>query len=129
MSMKFKLNTRYFLSFLILLFIEICIATFLVTGFIRHTFGDFLVVILIFCFLKSFLHTKSVYVALTVLTFSFLIEFLQLFQLLKLLNLEKNHMATLILGSTFHVSDLVAYTLGILFILYIDLTYTKYAST
>ena len=127
--MKFKFTTVYFLAFLLLLLTEILIATFLVTGFIRHTFGDFLVVILIYCFLKSFLDAKSVYVALAVLTFSFLIEFLQLFQLLKLLNLENNHMAKLILGSTFHVSDLIAYTLGILFILCINSTYTKYAST
>lgn len=127
--MKFKFTTVYFLAFLLLLLTEILIATFLVTGFIRHTFGDFLVVILIYSFLKSFLHAKSVYVALAVLTFSFLIEFLQLFQLLKLLNLENNHMAKLILGSTFHVSDLIAYTLGILFILCINSTYTKYAST
>jgi hypothetical protein len=64
-----------------------------------------------------------------VLAFSFLIEFLQLFQLLKLLNLENNHMAKLILGSTFHVSDLIAYTLGILFILIVESNYTKHAST
>ncbi|OBX27023.1 uncharacterized protein DUF2809 [Gelidibacter algens] len=127
--MKFKFTTVYFLSFILLLLTEILIATFLVTGFIRHTFGDFLVVILIYCFLKSFLDTKPIYLALAVLAFSFLIEFLQLFQLLKLLNLENNHMAKLILGSTFHVSDLIAYTLGILFILIVESNYTKHAST
>lgn len=127
--MKFKFTTVYFLSFILLLLTEILIATFLVTGFIRHTFGDFLVVILIYCFLKSFLDTKPKYVAKAVLAFSFLIEFLQLFQLLKLLNLENNHMAKLILGSTFHVSDLIAYTLGILFILIVESNYTKHAST
>ncbi len=127
--MKFKFTTVYFISFILLLLTEILIATFLVTGFIRHTFGDFLVVILIYCFLKSFLDTKPIYLALAVLAFSFLIEFLQLFQLLKLLNLENNHMAKLILGSTFHVSDLIAYTLGILFILIVESNYTKHAST
>lgn len=127
--MKLTFNKYYFVAFIILLLTEILIAKFLISGFIRHTFGDFLVVILIYCFFKSVLTAKPLHVALGVLAFSFLIEFLQLFQLLKLLNLEHNRMATLILGSTFQVSDLVAYTLGILFILIIEFIYKHYGKS
>ncbi len=127
--MKLSFNTYYFVAFIILLLTEILIAKFLTTGFIRHTVGDFLVVILMYCFFKSVLTAKPLHVALGLLAFSFLIEFLQLFQFLKLLNLEHNRMATLILGSTFHVSDLVAYTLGILFILMIEFIYKHYGKS
>lgn len=109
--MTFK--KTYFALFLILLLIEICIAYFLKTGFIRHTFGDFLVVILLYCFLRSFVNIKPIAIALFVLFVSFLIEFLQITSFLEWLNLQDNYLAKTILGSTFHVSDLVAYTLGV----------------
>lgn len=116
--MTFK--KTYFALFLILLLIEICIAYFLKTGFIRHTFGDFLVVILLYCFLRSFVNIKPIAIALFVLFVSFLIEFLQLTSFLEWLNLQDNYLAKTILGCTFHVSDLVAYTLGIITVIIIE---------
>lgn len=112
-----KFNKHYFLAFLILFCIEALIAIYLKDGFIRHTFGDYLVVILLYCFLKSFIKDKSFHIALAVFIISYAIEFLQLFKLLELLNLQKNSVANIVLGSTFHVSDLIAYTLGIITIL------------
>lgn len=116
--MTFK--KTYFALFLTLLLIEICIAYFLKTGFIRHTFGDFLVVIMLYCFLRSFMNIKPIYLALFVLFVSFLIEFLQLTSFLEWLNLHDNYLAKTILGSTFHVSDLVAYTLGVVTIIIVE---------
>ncbi|WP_188465791.1 ribosomal maturation YjgA family protein [Bizionia arctica] len=118
--MKIKFNKTYFLLFITLLITEVLIAKFLTTGFIRHTFGDYLVVILLYTFFKSFLLIKPFKVAISVLLFAFLIEFLQLCNLLKWLGLQNNTLAKLILGSTFHISDLVAYTLGIITILIIE---------
>ncbi|WP_298895571.1 DUF2809 domain-containing protein [uncultured Psychroserpens sp.] len=118
--MTIKFNKPFFASSLLLLLTEVGIAAFLSEGFIRHTFGDFLVVILIYCFLRSFIQTKPIYIAIVVFIIAFVIEFLQLFNLLDYLNLRHNEMATIILGSTFEVSDLIAYTLGILTILLID---------
>ena len=118
--MRFKFNKTYFISFAVLLIIEATIAIFLKEGFIRHTFGDFLVVILMYCFLKSFWNANAMKVALTVLAISFLVEFLQLFQLLKFLHLEHNQVAKLVLGSTFQISDLIAYTIGIIVILIME---------
>jgi len=37
-----------------------------------------------------------------------------------MLSLENNHLAKLILGSTFHISGLVAYTLGIMTVLIME---------
>lgn len=115
--MKLKFKSYYFIAFILLFIIEALIAKYLKDGFIRHTFGDFLVVILLYCFLKSFLNYKSYQVALVVFIISFLIEFLQLTNFLELLHLEQNKLAKIVLGSTFSISDLVAYTLGIISIL------------
>ncbi|MFD1163860.1 ribosomal maturation YjgA family protein [Hwangdonia seohaensis] len=120
------LNKTY-LTITILLFItEIGIAMFLKSGFIRHTFGDYLVVILIYCFFKSFIKINSFKLAILVLVFAFTIELLQLVNLLKLLNLQNNQLAKLVLGSTFHVSDLVAYTLGIITVLIIETRFFRF---
>ncbi len=118
--MNIQLNKTYLFTSIILFITEVLITSFYTTGFIRHTFGDYLVVIFLYCLIKSFVNTKSIYVAIGILAFSFIIEILQHFNLLKLLNLEENTLAKLILGSTFHISDLVAYTLGIATVLIIE---------
>ena len=122
--MKFKTNTVYLSISGIFLFTEICIAVFLTDGFIRHTFGDFLAVILLYCIIRSFIEANPIYIAISVLIFAFIIEFAQLFNLLDHLDLRQNKIVTIILGSTFHISDLIAYTLGTMAILFIDLKTT-----
>ena len=118
--MNLQLNKNY-LSLTILLFIiEVLIAVYLKDGFIRHTFGDFLAVILIYSFFKSFIKINSVNLAISVLVFAFIVEFLQLFNLLEILNLNNNNLAKTILGSTFSITDLVAYTLGIFSVLIVE---------
>lgn len=109
-----KFSKTYFILFLILFTIEACIAYFLKSGFIRHTFGDFLVVIMLYCFFKSFIDIKPITLGLIVLYIAFIIEFSQLTPLLEWLNLQDNKAAKIVFGSTFHVSDLVAYTIGIM---------------
>ena len=119
--MTIKFNKSFFASTLLLFSIEVCIAAFLTTGFIRHTFGDYLVVILMYCAIRSVIVAKPIYIALSVLVFAFGVELLQLFNLLDYLNLRDNELAVIVLGSTFEVSDLVAYSLGIISIFIIDL--------
>lgn len=119
--MKLHINKGYLILTLIILVTEILIALFIKTGFIRHTFGDFLVVILIYCFFRSFIQVNPYLLAIAVLLFAYTIEILQGFQLLNLLNLENNKLAKIIIGSTFHLTDLVAYTLGCISILIIDI--------
>lgn len=125
--MTFK--KHYFLIFIVLLLIEACIAYFLKSGFIRHTLGDFLVVILLYCFIRSFLKITPFQTSMIVLIIAFTIEILQLTPLLEFLNLENNKTAKLILGSTFHVNDLVAYAIGVLLTFWIDSLLTTKAET
>ncbi|WP_044403435.1 DUF2809 domain-containing protein [Lacinutrix sp. Hel_I_90] len=123
--MNYKFQPYFFAAFYTLLLVEIAIALLLKTGFIRHTVGDFLVVILLYCFIKSFLDLKIIYTALSVLFIAYTIEFLQLYNILTYLNLRGNTLAGLILGTSFSIPDLVAYTLGIICIAFIDLKKSK----
>lgn len=118
--LKLQFNKVYFFSFIGLLIVETAIALFLTNGFLRSTFGDYLVVILIYCFVKSIINIKPLPTAIGVLMFAFTIEFLQLFNILEFLNLKGNKIANTILGSTFHLSDLISYTLGIISILILE---------
>ncbi len=109
-----RFNITYLKLTIIFLAIEVLIAVYLKTGFIRHTFGDFLCVMLLYCFLKTFVEGHHFKIAISVLLIAFIIEFLQLTNYLELFNLQNNHLAKIILGSTFEFSDLLAYTLGII---------------
>lgn len=111
--MKFKFNKIYLLLAILIFIIETLIAIFLKTGFIRYTVGDFLVVILIYCFVKSFIEVNALKLAIAVFLFALCIELLQLYNVLSLLNMEHNKTAALLLGSTFQITDLVAYALGL----------------
>lgn len=123
--MTLQFNKTYTFLFLVIFSMEVLIAKYLTHGFIRYTLGDYLVVILLYCFFKSFIETSSIKIALGVLIFAFVIEFLQFINLLEMLNLNNNQLAKLILGSTFHVSDLIAYTLGIITVLIVEYTLKK----
>lgn len=118
--MKLTFNKNYFLAAILLFLIESAIAVFFKEGFIRHTFGDFLVVILLYCFFKSFLRERSVTIALVTLCLAFIIEFLQLTDFLVHLGIKQYRWANLIFGNSFSVQDLVAYTLGIAYVLFLE---------
>ncbi|WP_368506465.1 DUF2809 domain-containing protein [Tenacibaculum sp. 1_MG-2023] len=122
-----KFQSKYFLVFIFLLILEILIAQ--TSGFIRYTFGGFLVVILLFYFVKSFFNLSNKTIGLSVLLFAYIVEFLQLTPLLALLGLENNRMAVIIFGATFSIGDLVAYTLGIIIVLLIESSFKLRYST
>ena len=68
---------------------------------------------------------KPLNVALGVLMFAYGIEFLQLFHVLKIYNLQDHKVLATVLGSTFQISDLVSYTLGIITILILEYWISK----
>lgn len=116
----FKLNKNYFFITIILLIIEMFIALFIHDRIVRPYIGDILVVILIFCFIKSFVNIKSLRIAVSVLVFAYFVELLQYLNLLDRLNLKGNKIAITLLGGSFDWIDLVNYTLGIIIILVIE---------
>jgi len=125
--MKLQYNKTYLIASIILFIVEALIAIFLKDGFIRHTFGDYLAIILLYCMFKSCIKTKPFYIAIVVLIISYGIEFLQLTSFLEITNLDNNKLAKIILGSTFSFSDLIAYTLGFISILIFEFQTQKHA--
>ncbi|TXG38759.1 ribosomal maturation YjgA family protein [Seonamhaeicola maritimus] len=119
-----KLNKTYIMLTILILTIEILIATYLKTGLIRHTFGDFLATILLYSIVRSFIKVNALKLGVSVLIFSFSIEFIQLLNILDLLNIQ-NKIIRIILGTSFQFSDLMAYTLGIITIVIVDLKILK----
>lgn len=114
------LRKKYLLLTLLFFVIEVCIALFIKDKFIRPYLGDVLVVVFMYCFVRSFFRIKIRLAILAVLLFSYLIEVLQYFNFVSLLNLEKYRIAKIVLGSTFSWGDLICYTVGALAILAIE---------
>ncbi|MEM9680489.1 MAG: DUF2809 domain-containing protein [Bacteroidota bacterium] len=115
-----KLNKTYLIIALQLFVIEVWIALLLKDGFIRYTFGDYLVVIFLYCLLRALTNIKMIHAVILVGCFAFIVEFSQLFNLLEALGLSNNKLAVLLLGSTFHISDLIAYSVGLITVIIIE---------
>lgn len=110
----------YLIAAVLLLWIEIGITLFFESGFIRHTFGDFLVVILLYCCFRGLLTVPRTPIALITLAIAYGIEFLQLTDFLYYLGIRHYRWANLIFGNSFSVQDLIAYTLGIGLVVLLD---------
>src|SRR5580765_7095366 len=97
----FSFQKGYALLAFSLLLMEVFIALFVHDRFIRPYGGDFLVVILIYCFLKSFWNAPVGKVALSVLVFSFVVELSQYLKLINHLGLQHSRLAVVVLGKSF----------------------------
>jgi Protein of unknown function (DUF2809) len=116
----FTFDKKYGYFTLLLLLIEVCIAKFVLDRFIRPFIGDVLVVILIYCFVKTFWKIRSNTAAGAVLVFAWTVEILQYFKLVDILGLPKNSMMAIAIGSTFDWKDLLAYAIGTVTILWLE---------
>ncbi len=120
-KMKIQFNLHYFIPSVLLIITEIAIAIFLKHGFIRYTVGDFLVVILMYCLFRSFIQTKPLYIAIMTLLIACTVEFLQLVDVLGHFGLRGNRWVGIVMGTHFSIEDLIAYSLGVAVIFFIDL--------
>lgn len=110
-------NKNYFGSAVLIFTIETLIAIYVHDNFVRPYLGDVLVVILIYCFLKSFFKLPVLITALVVLAFSFVIEFLQFLNIVEKLGLKKSIIARTVIGTSFAWIDLLTYIAGIAIVL------------
>ncbi|GHB85081.1 ribosomal maturation YjgA family protein [Persicitalea jodogahamensis] len=115
-----RFNSKYFLFTIILFLVEVCIALFVHDSFVRPFFGDFLVVILVYCFIKSFLDISIVAASIVALLFSYFVETLQYLNIVEILGLQNSNLARTVIGTSFAWEDIVAYTLGIVFIFFLE---------
>jgi hypothetical protein len=112
---------KYYFFLAIILFItEVLIAVYMRDAIIRPYGGDFLVVILIYCAVKSFFNTPVIATACYVLLFSYLIEVSQYFHLVTLLGWDHYPVARIVMGTYFSFVDLLSYTLGMLLVVVIE---------
>jgi len=117
---RLTFQKRYFVLAFLILLTEILIAVYAHDKIIRPYIGDLLVVILIYCFLKSFLAIPVFATAIAVLLFSYAVEILQYFNLADRLGFHNSKLAKIIIGSSFEWIDLVMYTAGIAIVLFIE---------
>ena len=120
----FVFNKKYFAATILLFAIEVLIALFLTDNFVRPFVGDVIVVILIYCFFKTFFNIPSLIISLFTLLFSVSVETFQYFHIIEKLGLENNQLARVVIGTSFSWNDIIAYVLGLTIILIIDLYMT-----
>ena len=108
----FRFDKKYALYFLGLLIVEILIALFIKNEIIRGAIGDVLVVILIYCFIQTFLKVDKKKTIIGVGIFAILIEVAQAFKLVEKLNLQDNKFFSTVIGTTFDLNDIWAYVAG-----------------
>lgn len=108
---------RYFFITALLLVVEVLIAMYMHDRFIRPYFGDVLIVILMYAFIKSFFKLPVLPTAIGVLLLAYIIEWLQYLNLIKFLGLQHSTLAPYILGSSFEWTDMLAYTAGIVMVI------------
>ncbi len=113
-KMKLTFNSKFLFIFLVIFVIEVLIGKYLHDAFIRPFGGDVLVVVLIYAFLRAFLKNNNKKLALGVLIFSFVIEFLQSVHYVTWFGWENNKLMSTLLGTSFSVYDLLAYFVGYL---------------
>lgn len=116
-------NKNYFGLAILIFIIEVLIALFVRDTFVRPYLGDVLVVILIYCFARSFLNVPVLTLAFVVLAFAFTVEFLQYVDIIETLGLEGSAVARTVIGTSFAWKDLLAYVAGFVLIVVVE----KYA--
>lgn len=123
--MKHKRRIYLIISILILV-IEVLIETQCKGGFIRYYLGDYIMVIGIYTMIKTLKPTcNSIKLAISILIFSFGVEFLQWINILEVLGINRSRTTDIIIGSTFSTTDLICYALGVLSVYTIDQFYTN----
>jgi hypothetical protein len=96
------------------------ITLFVNDNFVRPYVGDLLVVILIYCSIKSFFQVSILLPVIGVLVFSFIIETLQYVKIVEKLGLEKSQFARTVIGTSFAWGDILAYIVGIAIVLSVE---------
>lgn len=116
----FRLSPVYLILTVIIFTVEILIAVYVHDGIVRPYVGDILVVILIYCFFRSFFEIGVIKLALSVLAFAFAIEALQYYDILKIFNLQHSKFWRIVIGTSFAWMDILMYVIGIVIVLLIE---------
>lgn len=111
-----KKRIPYALATAVLFLTELCIALFVHDAFIRPYFGDVLVVILLWCGIKTLFPKDRIWLTPAIFLFACVFEFSQRIPLIDLLGLGGNRFFEIILGRSFSWLDILCYGCGCLFV-------------
>jgi hypothetical protein len=114
----FKFHPKYFYTTVLLFLVEVFIGVFVHDRFIRPFGGDVLVVILIYCFVKSFWKIRPNVTIASVFIFACIVEWLQYLNLVDILGIRQYKLLVIILGSSFDWYDILAYATGSVILLW-----------
>ncbi|PTT78384.1 DUF2809 domain-containing protein [Chryseobacterium sp. HMWF035] len=126
MAFRFTFNYTYFLATVFIFLTEVLIATKLKNiFFVRAYLGDVIVVMLIYTFIKTFFRIEdNKKLILSILIFSFLIEFAQYFNIAEKLGFQKGSLMYIVIGNSFSWIDILCYLVGCL-LLFIFVKFQK----
>ncbi|MBY0423240.1 MAG: DUF2809 domain-containing protein [Parvularculaceae bacterium] len=111
----------------VFLLVEIAIAIF-ATGFLRHTVGDVLVVVLLYALARGATRVSPVAVAALCFVFACAVEAAQGVGLFKALGLHHAPVAKTIVGATFDPLDIAAYAAGAAFAFLSDIAGARWTA-
>ncbi|MCL2204437.1 MAG: DUF2809 domain-containing protein [Defluviitaleaceae bacterium] len=112
--MQFGFHIKYLAATVVLLAAIVAIALFIEGGFIRNHFGDVLIVVFIYTFIRIFVRSRWPWLWLGIFGFAAFVEVMQYFGLVYLLGLGDMGLARVAIGTTFDVWDMVMYFVGAL---------------
>nr|WP_305121840.1 DUF2809 domain-containing protein [Chryseobacterium sp. EO14] len=126
MAFRVTFNYTYFLATVFIFLTEVLIATKLKDiFFVRAYLGDVIVVMLIYTFIKTFFRIEdNKKLILSILIFSFLIEFAQYFYIAEKLGFQKGSLMYIVIGNSFSWIDILCYLVGCL-LLFIFVKFQK----
>ena len=101
---------------LVLLIAEVLIALFVHDTFVRPYFGDVLVVILLYCMIKTVFPKDRMWLLPAIFVFACAVEFSQMIPLVSLLGLDHIPFLVTVMGTSFSWGDIVCYAAGCLFV-------------
>jgi hypothetical protein len=117
---------KHLLIVVAIFFAEILVATrFSNIQFVRSYLSDFLVVILVYHFVKVLRDIPPATLAASVFIFACGIEILQYFHLVDVLGLRSGSLLRILIGTSFSWGDILAYFLGCLTAYFIDLHFIR----
>ncbi len=108
----FRFSLKYFLATLILFGVEVAIALFIHDNFIRPYVGDILIVVFLYTSVKTVYSMPTKKLPYYLFALGCLMEVLQSLNLVGKLGLSGNKVASVILGTTFDIKDIVCYFIG-----------------
>lgn len=112
-----KINKKYLITFIILFIVEVFIALFVKDTIIRPYVGDILVVILLYVLIKAFIVKEIKLLPIYIFLFATLVEIMQYFKIVEILNLQDNKLMSTLIGTSFDFKDILCYLAGSIIII------------